>query len=301
MVTTLTLSLGANMALFSKLWDDIPYTNANNDTGSLASPTTGEALVIRLDHEPGYVAQTYTGGSSRKIAFYPNQVAIADGEVCCKFGKAQQTPGATITGWGVVMRASGNASSLNCYVATRYGNSLRLAKYLSGTATELTTDLNKGESFWNSDHFIKLRCNGTTIQAKAWAAGTPEPATWDQTATDNSLSIGQTGIWSFLSPLNIKFGQLHWSTAGEALPPMEFVISGNVFEAGTPNVPLVRKVRVVRRANGGRIFKEIESLSDGTFSVIVPSSDPYTVYVLDDISGSYNALIADRIAPLPLI
>jgi hypothetical protein len=41
---------------------------------------------------------------------------------------------------------------------------------------------------------LRLQVAGTTLRAHLWADGVAEPATWEVTATDASLTSGQTGI-----------------------------------------------------------------------------------------------------------
>lgn len=289
------------MAQYQHIWDNFNYDRENDNVDVLTTPVIGDALVVRFDQEPGYIAQTYIGDNRRKVAFWQNMTGISNGEICAKFGRQDNNPAADVTGWGVIMRASNAATTLNCYAAVRYGTSLRLVKYISGSVSALTSDVDMGSSFWNSPHFIKLSCIGTAIKAKAWAAGSPEPANWQMEATDTSLSIGASALFSFLQPLKMKFGQLKWTTAGESLGPMEFKISGTVKEdkAPNPDIPLVRTVRAVRRANRGQFHNQGQSLSDGTFELYVPTNDEYIIYVLDELVGTYNALIRDRIFPLP--
>jgi len=71
---------------------------------------------------------------------------------------------------------------------------------------------------------LRLQLQGqspTTVRGKAWEVGTPEPAGWQITATDNEPSLQDAGgvtLWSFLSgnatvaPLTFRFDDLSVTT-----------------------------------------------------------------------------------------
>jgi hypothetical protein len=49
-----------------------------------------------------------------------------------------------------------------------------------------------GSTWW-----IRLKVQGTTVQARFWRDGTAEPATWRITATDTQWASGTVGVGAF--------------------------------------------------------------------------------------------------------
>ena len=61
-----------------------------------------------------------------------------------------------------------------------------------------------GSGWW-----IRLRTNGTTIQARFWRDGTAEPAAWTATATDSFWTSGRAGLGAFAaSGISTPFPQV---------------------------------------------------------------------------------------------
>jgi acid phosphatase type 7 len=63
-----------------------------------------------------------------------------------------------------------------------------------------------GSGWW-----IRLRTNGTTIQARFWRDGTAEPAAWTATATDSFWTSGRAGLGAFAaSGISTPFPQVQF-------------------------------------------------------------------------------------------
>lgn len=105
------------------------------------------------------------------------------------------------TNCGPALRGSGAAGSENVYTARLYTPNgtdkyLQVHKYVGGTGTTIVDysfSWSTGTKYW-----IRLRANGTTVQAKIWADGGSEPGTWQVDTTDSSISgTGWAGIFTF--------------------------------------------------------------------------------------------------------
>lgn len=290
------------MAAFEKYWDDFPFDQSLSGEATLGYSQNGEGDVnLHKGYRPGSLTFNHTG-NARRFLYWPDGASITDGEIACKFGWFDAPPGGNVTGHGVGMRCSGaTAGDFSGVLACRYGDSLIIRYYLSGSVTDLVS-APMGSSFWESDYIIKLQCSGDSVKAKIWHSGDPEPSTWTLETTQTAIpSAGNSGIWFFYgSEQHIQ--QLKWSSAGDSIPPMEYEISGTVEEAGNPsNTPLERVVKAFRRSNNEiPLGGETISAADGSYKVIVPSGDAYTIFCLDELVGDYNALIFDKVLPGPV-
>ncbi len=110
---------------------------------------------------------------------------------------------------------------------------------------------------------------------------------------------------SYQSTIDVNFGETAFAYsppegffAGFGVLSPAFKVSGIVLDDA--NNPAVRVVRAYSR-NTGALFGSTTSSPSGAFSIItIPSADPVYVVALDDEANvSYNALIYDRIIPVP--
>lgn len=104
--------------------------------------------------------------------------------------------GATIA--ALAGRASGSSSSEDAYIGGAIdidsGTQPRIAKYVSGTRTLLDSGTG-GIVAADTWQWVRLRLNGTSIQARYWEDGTSEPGTWQVSATDSDISAaGWVGL-----------------------------------------------------------------------------------------------------------
>lgn len=95
----------------------------------------------------------------------------------------------------LTMRAQSNGSAV-----------LTLARTLNGTATTLRQVTLPGVTMAAGDTFrVRFTANGngtTTLSAKAWKVGTPEPAAAQVTATDNTAALQAPGSFQVVSYLS---------------------------------------------------------------------------------------------------
>ena len=144
--------------------------------------------------------ENVSGARARAIAIMPNR---ANTEVLASF----LFPSTGAKGYlQIYSRASGNWSdgspSSAYYVEiSNSSSSVGLRKVSSGTITELT-NANVGQAT-TTKQWVRFRVDGSTLMAKVWTDGTPEPASWEIQATD--ASITNTGVL-----------QLKWQRASSA-------------------------------------------------------------------------------------
>lgn len=91
--------------------------------------------------------------------------------------------------WGPVARFT---DANNFYKAYLDGVYFVLQRQLGGTKTVLdqVTHPILPSTYYN----VRLQALGSTIRARVWAQGIPEPTTWDVMALDTDLTSGKTGI-----------------------------------------------------------------------------------------------------------
>ncbi|MEU9792875.1 poly-gamma-glutamate hydrolase family protein [Streptomyces sparsogenes] len=125
----------------------------------------------------------------------------------------------------------------NCYLARLAFNTdatvtLTLRKRVAGTETLLATAADTsalvhaaGRFFW-----LRFQISGTTLQAKAWTDGTPEPTPWMVTTTDSSIiQAGQVGMRTILSSANTNTLPVIASFEGfQQLSPQRFTVTRSV-------------------------------------------------------------------------
>jgi len=80
--------------------------------------------------------------------------------------------------------------SSHWYRAYIDGTNLVIQK--AGSSTPLATT--KFSASTNTGYFIRFSITGTTLSARAWAAGQAEPTNWMVTATDSSYTSGSCGV-----------------------------------------------------------------------------------------------------------
>src|SRR5690606_8085377 len=108
----------------------------------------------------------------------------ANVEVVARFRSA--VVGAGGYSGGLAVRASGAAGAETGYALLVTSTEVTLGRFQSGTFTAL-----KGAPYTlaaNTWTWIRLRANGTTIQARAWADGAAEPTTWQVEHTGATIT-----------------------------------------------------------------------------------------------------------------
>jgi hypothetical protein len=172
-------------------------------------------------------------------------VSALDAEV-----KATVATDKAASGWGQVpaLVARRVANNTEYHARLRFsGGQLRLGLVkLLGTSTEVALapeQLLTGLTHSPGAQFeMRLRVSGsnpTTVSARAWPEGAPEPSTWTVTATDSAAQLqvpGSVGVHAYLSspaanaPALFSFDDFSATTLGGPPPPNEppnasFVVS----------------------------------------------------------------------------
>ena len=153
---------------------------------------------------------------------YLNTVSSNDTDIQATIGFNRPTASSIYAGL-IGRKAGTNTYGARIVVSSTGATQINLQL---NTDTLLKTATIPGLTFNNGDK-IQLRLqvtgtNPTTINAKAWKTGTPEPATWQLTTTDTTTTLqttGSIGIYSYLSstgapnPLPVTFDNLQATTS----------------------------------------------------------------------------------------
>jgi hypothetical protein len=112
------------------------------------------------------------------------------------------------------LRAS--TTSVSCYIAGLWANEVRLAKYVNGSFTTISSysySMQAGQWYW-----LRFRANGNNLYVKIWKDGDDEPVGWDTTASDNSHSSGEVGIGGWDMSGERYYDVFSVATDGETAP-----------------------------------------------------------------------------------
>ncbi len=74
---------------------------------------------------------------------------------------------------------------------------LQVVKVEDGTETTLSPEATLDvelDSLQNTTHYLKVRAQGESIQAKFWVTGSSEPNDWNLTVSDSTFSSGRVGV-----------------------------------------------------------------------------------------------------------
>jgi hypothetical protein len=151
--------------------------NGNADASAAAS----------ADGARGRLAVTSTSGLKVLVSSLGPTVADADLRVT---GRADRTAGAYLL---LVARVVDGG---NFYAAqiNLNSNTFSIRKNLKNVWTTLRSGPVPATPFAaGTDYAVRLQVQGTTLRAKWWVAGQPEPSAWVE-ATDTSLTSGQSGV-----------------------------------------------------------------------------------------------------------
>ena len=137
-------------------------------------------------------------------------------------------------GAGGVARASGTGTTETGYTAYIQDDDLRVAKYVSGTATALVTQALT--LLANTDYWLRFRVNGTALQARIWLATDAEPGTWGIDTTDTSISAaGWAGVFTFSSDSDPEYDAIAIATNGDTAS----FATGGITGTGSPSITAV--------------------------------------------------------------
>jgi len=165
-------------------------------------------------------------------------------------------------------RASGAAAAETSYFVMISTNGfMTLGRNVAG----VQNTLGSGYVFFNEPagtwFLVRFRVNGTTLQARIWVDGTPEPSVWHTTVTDSAVTAaGWVGVGNFNSTGDIDVDYLSVGTAGDTAPLSSSTttterISQAVMEvanAGTPSAVLSQLVaEVANRGTPSAVLSQI--------------------------------------------
>ena len=166
------------------------FTGANNAALGAKWVSTSNDLppnvAKRVDIQNNQASLYVNGSSARATA---QMTAVSDSEVSLTYQFNENTAGSNLRIFLKASGASGASQMPNAYrldIASD-STSIKLQKFVGSTVTQLGSFPFTSGTVANR---LRLRVQGTTISAKAWAAGTgaPEPQGWSVTATDNAVS-----------------------------------------------------------------------------------------------------------------
>lgn len=284
------------MAQFSELWTGFTDYGALITTAWETFVSSGSSVFY---HPSTCAMRISISSTTRQMVAKTGVSGTADAD-CCIVYFAHPITGTSFPG-GAGIRGSGTSSgNFNAYIANLLadGVTLRISKYVAGTLSGLAeVTLGSALSF---PYFIRIRAEGTNLMAKAWNVGAVEPS-WQVTTADASLSSGRAGPVAVNAGEYI-FGPVAVGTGGDTPPNLNFALSGTVFEDDTPDpVPVERVLCAMPRANPHKaVYRKVSGV-DGSYQIPVFSNDEHVVFALDDVSGSFNALIADRVTPVAVV
>jgi hypothetical protein len=170
-----TDTVNAAPAGWTSVWDEATWTVTEDAEGSggrillcHTTATRGALMCNAVDSDPDR----------------------ADVEVLFR----HRTPADTSASIGGAARVSGDGTSENGYRGGQLsGTQVTLHKYINAAATQLgLLSATATSSTW---YMCRFRINGSTLQLKSWVDGTAEPAAWQLTATDTSITAaGKVGL-----------------------------------------------------------------------------------------------------------
>ena len=183
------------------------------DTGGAWTPA-GTAANFATN---GKTATLTTPARTSNFA-YLNTVSSNDTDLQATLSFTRPTASSLYT--GLIARKVGTATyGARTIISPNGAVTLNLQR---NTDTILARATIPGLSYTTGDELnLRVQATGTsptTIQAKAWKAGTTEPATWQLTTTDNTTGLqtaGSIGIYSYLSttgtptPITVAIDNFH--------------------------------------------------------------------------------------------
>ena len=172
--------------LFSETWpgaDGSPWPAAWTPTTANGSVTTqGGAGVLSINDVSGANARAQLTGLANQV----------DSELLTSFQWNAATPTAFLSfylrgsgGWANSYRPS---NGLGIQIQSNSGT-VAVQRNVNGTTTQLTS-VAGAQPVTTAKQWLRLRLVGSTLQFKIWTDGQPEPAAWEGTVTDSSVSGG---------------------------------------------------------------------------------------------------------------
>jgi hypothetical protein len=127
--------------------------------------------------------------------------------------------------YGLTVRASGTAGSETAYdfwVVESVANTffVQLIERNSGVNGAVVSGADQVSDVANGDWlYMRVRCNGTTLQGRLWKPDETEPTTWSLDTTDATITAaGWGGILGFTTGSNAETDYIAAGTAGDTAP-----------------------------------------------------------------------------------
>lgn len=169
-------------------------TWATADAGGTWTNTGGVAG--NFDKTGGRGTHTLTTTNAQRLSTL-TPVAIGISDTIVDLQASALATGASLCG-GLVARYT---DASNFYMArleftTAQAAILSVRKMVAGVETQLGTFTLAALHAATTDFRIRFDLSGTTLRARAWPTGMPEPAVWQVSVTDSALSSGGLGVRS---------------------------------------------------------------------------------------------------------
>jgi hypothetical protein len=165
------------------------WTGANNSlwrtgTGNPWSATTSNDSTKTVDVQSNQGRLYVNGASARATG---QMTPIADSEALLTYRFNESTAGSFLR---ISLRASGATGANQMPNAYRLeigsnSTSIKLQKFVNSTVTQIGSF---NYTFGTTTQNVRFRVQGSTIEAKVWASGTAEPATWSIVVTDTAIT-----------------------------------------------------------------------------------------------------------------
>jgi hypothetical protein len=153
-------------------------------------PVAGDATAAgSSDGTAGALAVTSTSGLKFAVASV-GAAGTADADVVVT-ARASRTTGAYIQ---VLTRV---VDAKNFYAAqiSLNSNNFMIRKNWNNVWSNVSAAVTPATPFAaNTDYVVRFRVQGTSLMAKWWVAGQPEPAAWTVQGTDAQFAAGQVGV-----------------------------------------------------------------------------------------------------------
>jgi len=156
----------------------------------------------------------------------------------------------------LVVRGSGSAASETGYFVdfpSASAADMRISKLVSGTLTALGTAYSY-TFVANTWYYVRFRANGTSLKARVWQDGEPEPSVWHIDITDSSITAaGWIGVGNLESTGTRDWDWVSIGTNGDTAPLSSSTATvikthQDVMEAGLATVANARSHQAVLEA-----------------------------------------------------
>lgn len=248
---------------------------------------------------PGSYGSPSGAGNAMSVRITANNTATQDHEILAVF------PGPDVNQSGSVYcrsTASWSSEPNGVVLAYVWGDTVYVERITtSGSSAQIGT-IDLASLGRNTRPILcRLRVSGpvgnTQVQCKAWSATQEEPSAWDvnETITVTIRSTGYPVLGRSSTSFPAYLSSFSVGTDGDSAPSLYGVLSGQVQVNGTPQSG--RTVRAIAREDPGYHW-DAQSDASGNFTIRVLKTFTYTVFALDLFSGSYNAVVTDKVGPV---